>query len=144
MLTGIKKLLGIISILALTLTLLYTAEVPSVQAASPDSTYELTADNSTAIVTGCIFSAIFDAITAIQQDTTTVAMLTTIFGMVIDIIICADAEGEYTVVACIFDSILEMVSEISVCGDNVCLISSIFDMIIDLITCTEPLEAATA
>jgi len=137
MLAGIKKLLGIISILALTLALFYTAEVPSVEAASPDTNYELTADNSTTIVTGCIFGAILNAITAIQQDTTTVAMITTIFEMVIDIVICADAEGEYTVVACIFDAILEMASEVSVCSDNLCLISSIFDMILDLITCTE-------
>jgi len=126
MLTGIKKLLGITSILALTLTLLYTADVPSVQAASPDTNYELTADNNTALVTACIFGAIVNAISAIQNDTTTVAMITTIFEMVIDIVICADEAGEYTVVACIFDAILEMISEVSVCSDNVCLISSYF------------------
>ncbi len=142
MLTGIKKLIGIISILALILTVLYTADVTAVQAAAPDSNYELTADNSTASVVGCIFGAVLNGITAIQQDTTTVAMVSTIFEMVIDIVICADTAGEYTVVACIFDAILEIISELSVCSDSTCVITSIFGLIIDLITCAESIETA--
>lgn len=141
---GIKKIIGIIGILAMALTVLYIADTPSVRAEVQETNYVKTADtadNNSLQVIGCILGSVFSAITELQSAQTPVAVVSTLLDLVIDLIECTDTAGNYAMFTCSADAILEMAVEVTECTDYVCVIASIFDLILDMISCAEETAA---